>query len=300
MEPTTKRVKRRDFKNEEEAEEYLQKEFPDWLQLPVEIWVKILSSNPALSVQDIERMCNVMRKNASWFGEMCDSGIIWDDIFKRQFGRETFERVKRFTLSVRGPKVSLRRLMAYRIVVAGTNNNFSWEMKKGLRGYDGNKIVYWSITIRFSKGYEYRFDITADELPVWDAFKYAKSSALVFVPADYSISGYMTDIGREIEDIMQGSKIDWRVDDESWEGASYYGTIPYRKRQTKLLMELLNMGLRYIPKTDDKNIYTGSLVLCQNCQNIAKYACGECQKKFYCGQKCAQKDWKQHHRTCSK
>lgn len=37
------------------------------------------------------------------------------------------------------------------------------------------------------------------------------------------------------------------------------------------------------------------------CDQSIGYVCGGCQKEFYCGQECAQKDWEhQHYNTCNK
>lgn len=36
------------------------------------------------------------------------------------------------------------------------------------------------------------------------------------------------------------------------------------------------------------------------CDQIIDSVCGRCQKEFYCGQKCAQSDWKRHSTSCNK
>lgn len=64
----------------------------------------------------------------------------------------------------------------------------------------------------------------------------------------------------------------------------------------------------YSSKKDDKHyVYKGMATVefprlaCIICNQIASFACGNCQQRYYCGQECAQKDWKQtHQKICNK
>jgi hypothetical protein len=88
MESSGKRIKIDTFDNDEEAETFLDFAAQDALGLLPEMWVKILSENPQLSVHDISRMC----KLNTMFRNMCRSGLIWDKIYIRQFGTEALKR----------------------------------------------------------------------------------------------------------------------------------------------------------------------------------------------------------------
>lgn len=105
MEAPTKRGR---FETDQEAEDYL-----DSLgNLPLEVWINILSVSPSFSVQDIQRMCRVNKT----FRSLCQDGVIWDEIFKKQFGIEAFEKASK----VNSPylNVSLLRLMAARCMLS--------------------------------------------------------------------------------------------------------------------------------------------------------------------------------------
>jgi len=293
MERATKRVKTHDFENDEEAEFYLDALLLGDPFLPVDIWVKILSENSELSVQDIQRMCRVNSK----FKQMCDTGLIWDKIFIRQFGNATFDRVSKFTSVVDGKHISLRRLIAYRIV---TNiDNVPWTMKRGLVVY-GYK--YYSMSLEIHKYDYYRIDVTVQRVKDPNIVK--KYYDIVFDDINYGIGYFMEDISRVIRKSMRSHEIEWNAWDgeEYWEGYTILGNHRNPMRQTKLLMRLLGDGWIYNPEEGDKkNIYTGTPILCFTCNSIARYACGKCQKQFYCGQECAEKEWKRHqHKTCSK
>lgn len=59
--------------------------------LPDEMWVNILSANPKLSVVDVLHMSRVNRR----FNYLNRQGHIWDEIFRKQFGEETFKQAQK-------------------------------------------------------------------------------------------------------------------------------------------------------------------------------------------------------------
>ena len=134
MERGQKRVKTHDFENDEEAEVYLDSFLLGKPELPLEMWVKILSGNPALSIQDIQRMCRVN----SLFKQMCDTGIVWDHIFIRQFGQPKFTAWKKWDTILKHyyrkfkKKIPLLKLMTARVLYDihndGTLTLKDWEL----------------------------------------------------------------------------------------------------------------------------------------------------------------------------
>jgi hypothetical protein len=80
-----------------------------------ENWIHVLTQNPELSVDDILRMCRLNKRLKA----LCDTGVIWDEIYKRQFGLEDFAQAL-VDMHAMGPedgpesKVALARLFTRR------------------------------------------------------------------------------------------------------------------------------------------------------------------------------------------
>jgi hypothetical protein len=89
MDPSVKRIKTHGFENDEDAQRFMAAAHlgpADMGGLLKENWIHILTQDPELSVDDILRMCSLNKRLKA----LCDTGIIWDEIYKRQFGLEDF------------------------------------------------------------------------------------------------------------------------------------------------------------------------------------------------------------------
>ena len=269
MERATKRVKTHGFENDDEAEAYLDSLLLGIPELPLEIWVKILSSNPALSVQDIQRMCRVN----SLFKQMCDTGIVWDEIFKRQFPGELAQIRNEFPdpepvgNGENVGKNALLRLLATRI------SKLPHQLQDGY-----NHIVFWSIG---KEGIKLRYEL----------FAASGAHVILLNPSELSILNEIENIFRSVEYtefVRTRIAFIWKV----------IRINPETSR--KLIMVGLKHGLLPFWNTEHM-VYLGSTIFCSNCETEAFYKCGGCHQQYYCGQDCAQKDWEhQHHKTCSK
>lgn len=282
MELPTKRVKKtHGFQNDDEAQNYLDSLLLGKPELPLEIWVKILSSNPKLSVDDIQSMCRVN----SLFKQMCDTGIIWDKIFIRQFGITEFDQAKRelnFDTSmfvVRHPGFhALFRLMTWRI----------YNMASQYMSYGGG-TWYWSIASS---------EVILQHVHVITNNRYTHFVRLM-EPNDFAgtwavetIMGASVPSAQRVEyppdDIKRARRmrgeyfqiyIDWKLPFQTRNNAEF---TPALER------ELIYIGLKYGLRSmyGDENI---GKRMCNICGNYAKFNCKKC-KKVYCSKACAQKN----------
>lgn len=103
MENTNKKSK---FNNVDEAKKFYDDDFS---KLPVEIQLKILTSFVDFGLKDVALLCKASKQFKK---EFCDTGIIYDEIFRRQFGIEKLKYVQNLCKPV---EISaLNKLFAYR------------------------------------------------------------------------------------------------------------------------------------------------------------------------------------------
>jgi len=89
MEESVKRVKSSGFESDADARQFMAVAHigpTDMGGLLKENWIHVLTQNPELSVDDILRICSLNKRLKA----LCDTGVIWDEIYKRQFGLEDF------------------------------------------------------------------------------------------------------------------------------------------------------------------------------------------------------------------
>jgi hypothetical protein len=105
----------------------------DWEDLPVELWVTILSSFSNVSVKSIEALCS----SNSYFRSICQTNKIWQRIFRREFGNLNWTEA---TKNMPNNATDLEKLLLYRIIIktrmfdmigTGSNDNISQEFKNG-------------------------------------------------------------------------------------------------------------------------------------------------------------------------
>jgi len=284
MESATKRVRTHDFQNDEEAEAYIDSLLFGKPQLPLEIWVKILSSNPALSVQDIQRMCRVN----SLFKELCDTGIIWDEIFKRQFGLRAFRDAR-----TQMPDDSLARLFTIRFMKimspqSGDGRSYMWKLDSPNKGKLQFQFEASEIT-NFGDGNDYR-EIQMDFL--------AKS----YGPKDFE---FVQQFARDLIDhtFIDRFPIIWQDGGiyVAWSFKAFVDSDFEQPNFEQWIVYYLFKHKYYRKGGGEYVVRKMQLGQCVICDEIAEYVCGKCKDQLYCGQECAQKDWeREHYKSCNK
>ena len=290
MELAIKRVKTHDFENDEEAEAYVDSLLLGKPELPLEIWVKILSSNPALSVQDIQRMCSVN----SLFKKLCDTGLIWDEIFKRQFGKEDFWLVKGYTKRSIHPlsRLIIRRIIGNNTVPSPTEHTIYWQFQKTVAfsstHLQTNRVVTYGIALYWFMG-RYVLGLARKDK---GAFLYYDKQ-IDYFETDVNVSDYETILSSRLAGILDKQIGPIR------DGQNILVRNKIRKNLFIHEVKILEwLQKSFVRATSDKyDIFIG----CSMCNKHAEYACGRCKQQYYCGQGCAQKDWKQkHYNLCNK
>ena len=284
MERPTKLLKTNDFTTDEEAKAYIDTFLLGNPILPKDVWIKILSGNPELSVQDINRMCSVNKT----FQKLCASGNIWDKIFIREFGEKVFqqeqqreylsENVKAFFKnyywrydSAVVKNFKLLRLLTFRVVEKGIAPPSFWHEKQWtihrprsfFKDYiDIGTNDYSSYMINFSGNQDISYNTNA-----------AVASGLI----DKKTAKYIT---YTLDTPFKSKLI--RTEE----------TVTKTNALQFIYMLLANKYTlnRNIMK---KKIYVGQE--CVVCANIAEYACSRCESRFFCSDNCAKKDWMDSH-----
>ena len=293
MERATKRVKKHNFENDEEAEAYVDSLLLGKPELPLEMWVKILSSNPALSLQDIQRMCHVN----SLFEQICDSGLVWDEIFRRQFGKEDFWLMEENTSYSLHPltRLIIRRIIGDNTKPSPPNQQFTnyWEYSKKVAILQFGRVVKYAISMYWFMG-RYVLAVARKDLGAYTDYR----GQIDEIESDIGVSEYESILRSRLADIFNKPVTEFRMD-----GQKHLKENKIRKNlfidEVKILYWLRaksnNNWVRI--ESEKYNILTG----CAVCGDNSEFACGGCQQQYYCGQECAQKDWVQQHRKlCNK
>jgi len=252
-----------------------------------DVWIKILSGNPELSVQDINRMCSVNKT----FQQLCASGNIWDKIFIRQFGEEVFqqeqqreylsENVKAF-LKVKTflkdaavvNNFKLLRLLTFRVFKKGFT--LGTDIKGALydQKWSFKKDVFFGtiLSIRMNE-FGYSIVFTGDREAKRTTNAAVAANLITETEAKYICYSLDTYYASKIVNIDAINSI-----------------------TTNLLQFIyLLLANKYTLDTNimKENIYVGQE--CVVCADIAEYACSRCESRFFCSDNCAKKDWMDSH-----
>lgn len=288
MEHFNKKVKTYDFESEEEAGSYASSFMRG---IPVEIWVHILSSNERLSIQDIKRMCRVNLR----FNQLCASGIIWDKIFIRQFGLQTFQREQqREYLPDRvvcflnkylpefdiAKESSLLRLFAYRAYSKGYTEDAEAYME-----------VYEKMWTFYKRNNEV-LDISSDFDETEYVLKFSGNTDIKYITTAARITNLISEAQakylRRILDAPHKSKI------------VYHDIMHKAIIKTNLLQFLCIMFAKQFVLSQEimkESVYTGKQ--CIVCTEISKFVCGGCKQRYFCSKMCAKNDWDTgHFKSC--
>lgn len=187
MQGPEKKIKTSHFENEKEASDFIDL----WLRgdphLPKDIWIKILSSNSELTVQDIHLMCQVN----SFFNGLCESGEIWNALFLKEFGQEkqdAWDQLGKDYYWMTPSKKSLLRLLTARIILDKNGQLKDWTLEREKKihissqenGFVIDNLVpvfnkEWS---KFNKRKDFFSDTIEQLLEHWDAliWKVVRSS----------------------------------------------------------------------------------------------------------------------------
>lgn len=108
--------------------------------IPSETWVQILARSRILSIPDVLNFCEANPTVAP----LCESGYLWNELFRVEFGREEFDKVSQALSPVLGPNVDpLLRLIVHQILVrGGTPDDLGFQERWGwiLYGPQGHRL----------------------------------------------------------------------------------------------------------------------------------------------------------------
>lgn len=291
MKSFTKRTKTHNFENDAEAAEYVHDLLKGTPTLPRDLWIQILSSNPQLSVQDIQAMCRVNKA----FQELCDSGLIWDKIFQRQFGLEKWkewkewdeEYLQKYYPGINYPNIKssipLLKLMTARVLFGHDSSNWmkrSWK----LRTPSGWFVMYTAPGV----------SAPANSISIRPVFHFTVAVPLYFDRGD------STRITQRIRAVIQRhpdfTAVVSRLADSTFlilHQDLHDSFTRSESFESAVIFDLLSTGAR-----------TGSnleFVGCTLCSAPALFTCKGCTQTFYCGETCASSHWvSSHFKDCEK
>lgn len=298
LEMATKRVRTHEFANNEEAVEYLDSLLLGRPELPLEVWIKILSINTELSVSDIKMMCSVN----SHFKALCNSGIIWDAILKRQFN-DNPNLVQKIFQEIPDDgdfNTPLYRLMTLRVTMNPDPSlrAKSWVFRKGSLDR-GDKVIHFLKARLYKQQLLRQLAENVLEFRLYDITRRGDSMA-----SKHNLKNYISDltINQTGLKFLMEPRIDLNMIEETstwfWKGMEGIQTSTTSGGR-RMIYNLLRDG--WIASNHEEVALTGDAVDCIICGSQAKSACGRCGSVYYCGLECAKQHWKgNHEKECKK
>jgi hypothetical protein len=254
--------------------------------LPPEILLKILTDYANTSLKDIIRCCRASREFKK---EYCDTGVVYDRLFSRQYGSEkrnhAIELLKPYNIS------PLNRLLAYRLT------NLPPDM------LDHETMKFRQISINDTDDSMHIFLDTKShimQLHFFDLSTPSKNAEKVFEKIK-SFTRYLKN--PEI--------INFDDPDEFGPESEITLTLKHFSNLFDVLFliyanSLEMFGGYYRPNEvdsdEDEDDNDDAIFLgCNLCGSVEiSGTCGDCQQVNYCGRGCQEKDFTKHQKECSK
>lgn len=277
--------KRARFDSDEEAAAYVAGVGGD--DIPRDIWQRILTTDPTLTVRDIQMLCAVSRRIRS----LCASGLVWDAIFRRQFGPEALGEVREATENPE--RRALLRLLSARV----------WAFAMEQPGPVKIRMVHARTKERHAVTFEFHnyggFDGPRGLMSVkihLDDLDLPTEGRVADVIADKLYERYFTRpvYGRGIwgqgdGEYAAGTRVISRNEEETTEAQ--------KMRFIPAIYWLMDAGYRFRSNLDPAILTGDALLVCSFCrEGEATQQCGGSKcGAVYCSHACARRDWDQDH-----